>query len=270
MPPLVSVIMPVFNASRYLPEALESLAGQTFQDFEVVVVDDGSSDNSYEILQNFSKINLRIFRQQNAGVGAALARACEEAQGVFLARMDADDRAMPTRLERQVAFLQKNPEVGLLGTAISRINDLGNPLGNLFFPKDHNFICKRLIARNLFCHPTVIMRADLVSRAGGYNPSRRVLDDYDLWLRMVGISKMANLDEILLEYRVHSASESSCYQRNLLWRGISARWHAIRAGSYPIHSIIHLLPPLLYWMLPKFGVAVMRRLIEAQTPSRVF
>jgi glycosyltransferase involved in cell wall biosynthesis len=209
--PAISVIMPVYNAERYLAEALDSLLAQTFRDFEVILIDDGSTDDTVAILDRYSARDerIRLIRRPNTGLTKALNECLKLARGEFVARMDADDVCAPARLEKQVAYLRNHPDVVLLGGAYELIDGGGRFLRRVIQPQDDvtlQQIC--LTGRNPMCHPLAMMRREAILKAGGYDESYLVAQDLDLWLRLGEVGKLANLPDVLLQYRQHEDSVS--------------------------------------------------------------
>lgn len=210
-PPRVSVLMAVHNGARYLPEALRSILGQSFENFEFLIVDDGSTDASPGILIRAARQDPRIrliFRPQR-GLATSLNELLGEAQGEFLARMDADDIALPERLALQVDFLVRNPEVVCVGGASMMIDDAGRYLTTLYPPEtDQEVQAAALAGHTPINHPTAMMRRGAVRVVGGYDGSYPVAQDLDLWLRLGEIGALANLAVPVLKYRLHGKSLS--------------------------------------------------------------
>ena len=183
--PTISILLPVYNALPDLPRALRSLLAQTFTDFEIVAIDDGSTDGSGEMLEQYALADsrIRVFHQTNAGaLGKVLNRAAELARGQYLARQDADDASAPTRLEKQLAYLQKHPETGLCGTWAWYIDTELGPLFSLEIPDDHARLSRYLNkGLNPFVHGSIMLRTDIFQKIGGYRGSYS--EDFDLWLR---------------------------------------------------------------------------------------
>jgi GT2 family glycosyltransferase len=198
--PAVSVVMPARDAEPYVRRAIDSILSQTFADFEFVIVDDGSTDRTADIVAGYAMRDPRValVRRPHSGVAAALNEGCRLARGRYLARMDADDVSVPTRLERQVAFLDANREVGILGGNIHEFTESGPAPSVWRRPTEHHVIGWFLLFGNPIAHPTVAMRRDVFERVGPYRAG--ACEDYDLWLRAFAVTKMANLPSVLVEY----------------------------------------------------------------------
>jgi glycosyltransferase involved in cell wall biosynthesis len=211
VPPLVSVVMPTYNSERFLREAIESILNQTFEDFEFIIVADKSPDSSDVILDDFRERDARIkvFGQERIGLIASLNKGCRLAKGKYIARMDADDISLPQRLERQVQYLEEHPEIGVLGTGIRYIDEAGRLGKSVRNPKDPKLVKFYLHLENCIVHPSVMMRREPIERLGFYNPEAIHAEDYDLWTRAASVTRVSNLRDILLEYRVWSRGISS-------------------------------------------------------------
>src|SRR6056297_178877 len=169
--PKVSVLLSVYNGEKYLEKAISSILNQTFSDFEFIIIDDGSSDRSPEIIKSFNDNRIRYFKnEKNIGLVKSLNKGLEKMKGEYIARMDADDICKPTRFEKQVNFLNKNHEVGVLGTAMEIVDHKGSHISNQHFPKDHIIIFWKLFFETAVFHPTIMMRTNIVKKAGGYDP----------------------------------------------------------------------------------------------------
>jgi glycosyltransferase involved in cell wall biosynthesis len=210
MTPAVSVIMPVRNGEAWLGQGIASVLSQDFGDLELLAVDDGSDDGTPRILEQFSGADprVRVIHQAPLGIVAALNRAIAAARAPYLARLDADDRAMPERLGRQHAFMQANPEMVLLGSGAEKIDPSGAVIGRLSPPTEGAEL-KRILGRtNPFIHSTVMMRSAAAHKLGGYRAAFGAAEDYDLWLRMAEVGDIANLPDHLIQYRLHAANLS--------------------------------------------------------------
>jgi glycosyltransferase involved in cell wall biosynthesis len=211
--PQVSVVMPVYNAEKYVTEALESIIQQTFTDFELIVIDDGSADRSSTIIESYAKKDRRVVvhRQNNSGLIISLNRGCGLARGKYIARMDADDVSLPERFERQLDYLERHPHIGLLGSWIQDIGPNGEPGPVWPLPTAPAVIPWFLMFGNCIAHPSVMGRRELIQSLG-YRTEAKHVEDYDLWIRLSVISGVANLPDVLVKYRVLNQSVSS---RNL-------------------------------------------------------
>jgi glycosyltransferase involved in cell wall biosynthesis len=210
--PKVAVVMPVFNGETYLRAAIESILGQSFEDFELVVVDDGSTDGSPSIIKSYKDSRLRNYRQSNTGLALALNKGINLSRGAYIARMDADDISARTRLEVQYRFLQDHPAVGLAGTWIWVIDQNGKRLAEKKEPTTPEEIRREMMTYNCFNHGSVMFRKSVFEQAGGYSnvyPESQPVEDYALWLRILKYCDGANIPEYLYFWRQHTGSVSS-------------------------------------------------------------
>lgn len=207
--PRVSIVMPVYNAARDLRETIASVLAQSHRDFEFLVVDDGSSDASPEIVGEYGDPRIRHLRLGRSGFAAALNRGLDEARGEYVARMDADDVCLPQRLARQVAFMDAHPRLGLSGTDVETLPASGRPV-RWSFPTDPARLRAGLLFEPGVAHPTVIFRRAWLDRHGlRYDAAYPRVEDWDLWRRAAEHFELGNLPEVLLRYRVHDHRMSS-------------------------------------------------------------
>jgi len=198
-PVKVSVILPTFNGSRFVRDAIESIQQQDFQDWELIVVDDGSRDATEEIVKKLSLVDKRIRylkNQQNFGIQKSLNRGLQEARGEYIARIDDDDTWIdPEKIKKQVEFLDSHPAYVLVGTGTVVANEKGKELYRFLNLETDEEIRNRLLAKNCFTHSSVLFRKAAALKFGGYSedPSVRHIEDYDLWLKLGTIGKLANL-----------------------------------------------------------------------------
>lgn len=206
--PAVSVVMSIFDGGDYVEAAMQSLQQQTLRDIEIIVVNDGSSDGTAATLDRLAATDprMRVVHADNRGLAASLNAAAALARAPLLARMDGDDISHPDRLQRQLDYLQAHPDTDMLGTAADQIDDNGRVTGEVNVPLDHGAIVWEMMFSNPFVHATVMIRRRAFEAAGGYAPDMRVAQDFDLWSRMVGTCRFANLPDRLLQYRVHATS----------------------------------------------------------------
>jgi len=203
--PLVTVLMSVFNGETYLKKAIDSILKQSYSDFEFLIINDGSSDKTAEILEHEAKRDSRIkvIDQDNQGLVASLNYGLKKACGQLIARIDADDIAYPHRLEKQVAYMAEHPDLLALGSAITLIDDQGRTLKQIDYPTGTQEVRSAMMLGSKLAHPAVIMRREQVLQIGAYREACRHAEDYDLWLRLLELGEIDNLKEPLLYYRQH-------------------------------------------------------------------
>lgn len=237
--PAVSVIMPVHNGQLTLSEAVNSILAQTFGDFELIAIDDGSTDQSLSILKKFAAEDprVRIISRPNTGIAGALNDAISQSSGEFLARMDADDISLPLRFEKQIAYLQAHPAVVLLGSRVMLVEPFGTPLYETNHETENDKIAAELLRGVGWAvvHPVAMMRAEAVRAAGGYRADRVPIEDLDLFLRLSEIGAIANLPEVLLHYRQHleSTNHKRFHEQEAKKRVCVADAYVRRGSSLP-------------------------------------
>jgi glycosyltransferase involved in cell wall biosynthesis len=201
--PLVSVVLSVHNGGTDLPRAIETMMAQTFSDFELIAINNGSTDGSAAVLDGLSDPRVRVFHQENLGLAAALNRGLALSRGRYIARQDHDDWAAPTRLAKQVAVMEQNPDLALLGTR-AEIYVGDEPSGRSHdHPVDDAALRFELLFDNPFVHSSVMIRKAVLEEVGGYctDPARQPPEDYELWSRIARRHRLANLAERLMIYR---------------------------------------------------------------------
>ncbi|WP_343704632.1 glycosyltransferase [Chitinophaga sp.] len=231
--PAISVILPVYNSAAYLAATMESILSQTFGNFELIVINDGSTDNSASIIRSFTDSRIRYLEQPNSGLVATLNRGIAEARGQYLARMDGDDICLPQRFAKQAAWLDAHPQTAVVGCFVTFINEKGEETGA--WPEDRaNYtaaqIRQALPYLNCMAHPGIMARTAAM-RQYGYNPAQRHIEDYDLWLRMQANGEvMEKVPEALLLYRVHGTSITSHHlkKKNVFYKHFRCKWRFLK------------------------------------------
>jgi glycosyltransferase involved in cell wall biosynthesis len=202
--PAISVVIPVYNGADYLHEAVESILRQTWKDFELIIIDDGSTDNSVSIMESFNDPRIRVIsNSRNRGLEYCLNTGLRLARGSYVARMDCDDISLPSRLEKQFRFMETHKEVSVCGSYIELFGALS---GIEKHPLQHEEILCQLLFASPFAHPSIIMRKDFfVKNNIFYDESGAFTraEDYELWVRISSTCIFANLPEVLLKYRTH-------------------------------------------------------------------
>jgi glycosyltransferase involved in cell wall biosynthesis len=248
--PRVSVVLPVRDGAAHVAAAVESILGQTLADLELLVVDDGSTDATPAVLAGVRDARCRVLTVAAAGTAAALNHGIAHARGPLIARMDADDVALPERLARQLAFLERHADVGVLGTGWREQGPGGDVVEVAPPPADDAAIRRVLPRRNPMAHPTVVMRRAAGDAVGWYDARLPVVQDYDLWLRLASRTRFANLPEPLL-IRTFSTAMTSLARDDLrLATEVRVKWAALRRGDLPATAAVHLLRPVLVRLLP--------------------
>lgn len=270
--PAISVALSVYNGAAFLAPAIESVLAQTFTDFEFLLLDDGSQDATRAIADGYAARDprIRVISRPNCGLVASLNQLFAEARAPLVARLDADDICRPERFARQYAFLAQNPAHGLVGAGTRYIDADGQPAPNtpLVRPTTHEEFLANLEDGPLVCHSAVMVRRDLVRAAGGYRPAYLHAEDYDLWLRLSRMTRLHNLPEHLLDYRV---SPGQISERHLITqsRNAAIAWLAHRCvldGRADPTAGLAALPALdaLDGLLGSGSAAYVRRRIVAR------
>ena len=240
--PLVTVVMAVYNTEAYVGEAIDSILHQSFRDFELIVVDDGSTDSTAAILDGYADSRIvRLSQQPNMGLSVARNRAFEIARGKYIAIQDADDVALPHRLARQVEFLESHPEVGVLGSAMQLMDASGKPIGVKRFPASHGHLRWRLCFTSPIADTAAMMRRTLLAQVGTYDPMMRFGQDYDLWRRVSFVTLLANLPDVLVFNRQHAASTLRKYMhstyRDYVTESCRLYWSEVLGEDVPFELI---------------------------------
>lgn len=249
--PKVSIIMSVRNGENYLDEAVTSIFRQTYTDFEFIIIDDASTDKTPSILKKFKDERIKIFiNKKKKGLTKSLNIGLSKARGKYIARMDHDDVARSDRLFQQVRILDKDEQIGVIGSWVKLINNQGKQLGILKFPVNHKAIIRNIFANNPLRHSTVLFRKELVQKYGFYDDKLDGAEDYDLWLRLVKHTKFANLSLPLVKYRLHHDRVSEIEEKKVLWSAVNARIKAIIRYGYSFTKIGYLLIPVVSLAMP--------------------
>lgn len=207
--PEVSVILSVYNGENYISESLESILNQTFRDFELIIINDGSTDGTSAIIKSYPDpriINLE--NEKNIGIARSSNKGLRIARGKYIAIMDADDISLPERFQKQFKILENNPDIGVCGTWISVIDKNGTWMKNICYPTSSKVISCSLLFYDCFANPSTMFRKKIIEEIGEYDPGFIAAMDYDLWTRSIGYYTFSNIPEFLLKYRMHGQNIS--------------------------------------------------------------
>jgi glycosyltransferase involved in cell wall biosynthesis len=210
--PVVSVIIAAYNATNYIEESINSILGQTISDFELILIDDGSTDNTLAVIEKYAQIDARIVvvSQKNAGPASARNVGISMAKSQWIAILDADDIALPERLEQQLEFVTANPDTVLLGTGCIEIDENGGFLKTHRYPTNHGFLIRHLERQQAFPpHSSCLYHTETVRRLGGFNKNFIQSEDADLWLCLSEVGHIACLPQPMVKLRKHSAGISN-------------------------------------------------------------
>ena len=272
--PAISVAMSVYNNADYLALAIESILAQRFEDFEFLILNDGSTDDSAAIIDRYAAQDPRIraIHRENKGLIVSLNQLLEEADAPIIARMDGDDIADPDRFGRQIAFLNENPDYGVTSCWSHDIDGDGNPyaVSGKEPPITHEDFLAAIDDGPLLCHPSTMYRRDLVLQVGGYHAAFKHCEDYDLWLRLAAVTKLGSIPERLMHYR-HTVGQVSSRHIVVQQYGVAVSWFALKereAGRPDPTETLADLPPL-DGLDALFGCPGMDRAVIARLAPRI-
>lgn len=253
--PLVSIILPVFNGQKTLNRAIDSVLNQTHQNFELIIIDDASTDHSRDII-NFYLFDPRIkliVNEKNLHIVRSLNRGLDEASGDFIARIDADDYWVKEKLKLQLTLFEKQADIYLCGTSAYLISDQGKMLRKKYFNQGEKRTqeeIKRLIPRrNPFCHSSVMFRSSLLTEIGVYNPKYKHCEDYEFWIRVIEKYPSIILKEKLVFYQISKSMISKTHFIEQLFFLIVVRFKAIKTFKRYAYLPIWFFDLIVYYPL---------------------
>ena len=261
--PRISIVLPVYNGSKHLKKTLESIAQQTQTDWELIAIDDASTDKTYAMLVDFKQSCqncVTILQQQkNVGITASLIRGIQIARGEYIARIDSGDTFLPEKLEKQLFFLESHPEYGIVGTNGIQISIETKKEKKINLPIENDEIQTIILKKNPFLHSAIMLRKHIYETAGGYNKTILFTQDYELWFRILRITKGANLPEYLCVRLIDTQdSISNKKHKKQIWYGIKVRWSYISKRN--LMQYHYLVIPLLRFLVPKkIKIAILKK-----------
>ncbi len=227
--PRISVIMPVYNTERYLKEAIDSILNQTYENFELIAIDDGSKDTSGKILDHYASIDKRVIvvHQENSGIVKTLNRGIEMARGEFIARMDGDDISFATRFEKQLEVLDAHSDVVLVAGSFEIIDEEGEYIYREVVPVRDRDIKRSMLLRNPIAHGSVTFRKAACEKVGMYSDAFGPTEDFELWSRLATVGTFAALEESIFRWRINTrgiSSNNNKLQLEIMKRHTAALW----------------------------------------------
>ena len=247
--PAISIIMSVYNGESLLGRSIESILSQSFSDFEFIIINDGSTDSSLEVMLKYGKSDDRlvVIDQTNIGLTKSLNRGIRFSRGNYIARMDVDDISYKQRLEKQYEFLERNKDFVLVGGQRVIRDEINNAYYRDTLPITPAEIRKVAVARNPFFHSLVMFRKDVLISVGTYNEKYRYVQDYELWSRIIHKYNSANLSEVLGEKLINGQTIS--FRNDIKFRrnycSLMARFQIIKRGGYPALYYKYLFRPFV-------------------------
>lgn len=259
--PPISVICSVYGQAHYLNHAIRSILNQSFKDFEFIIVDDHSQDNSIDVINQFKDNRIILIKNnQRLGLTKNLNQALKIAKGKFIARIDADDIAYKNRLETQYIFLINNPEIAGCGCWAIIINNENKKIGEKKMLCDYQDIKKNIIKFNPFIHSSLMIRKEIYHANDNYNNKFLLAQDYDLLLKIVKKNKIINIPKYLISYRQNPYGLSYKKMKKSLFYALKARYYAITKYHYPKWNILYLIKPLFSYLIPvNFKMAILKK-----------
>lgn len=255
--PFVSVFIPVYNSEKFLSQAIESVLSQTYNNFELIIIDDGSTDKSYQISKKYLKLDsrIRLFKNdKNMGVGFTFNRAIGESKGNFIARMDSDDVMVCNRLEKQIDFMKKNRDIVCLGSWMKEINEKNEIIGERITPLFHRQIYEKMFYEMAIQNPSLMINKNLVPENFEWCKTDGILDDLDLLFKLLQFGKFANINDYLMLYRIHDNNLSLKNIEKTFNEALLIRKKAVTSCGYTPTikaKIISLVEQLAIKYLPK-------------------
>ena len=253
MQPLVSIILPNYNSAKFILECLNSISLQTYKNWELIIIDDGSTDLSSQMILDYlksMKTECKLIIKSHIGLPSCLNLGIELAKGKYIARIDADDIMVISRLEKQVAFLEGNPTIGICGSNAIEIEECGKTISMIEMPETHIEIKEKLTSMNPIIHPSVMIRKELFNLIK-YNNDYPSPEDYELWTKLESKTKFHNLQEPLIKKRYHSSQVTLQINKRFIYKTFKIRIiYALKKKKYldALKSLLGIISTLI----PKF------------------
>ena len=272
---LVSVIIATYNREKLIMEAINSVLAQTYQNFEIIIVDDGSTDNTRDLIESINDPRIKYIYQENAGCAAARNTGIDNANGEYIAILDSDDLWLPKKLEKQIQFMNTHPEVGVCGTLAENI---GTTHYNAWFPSKHEDIKAALLFDGCMTHSSVMMHKELLDKFNiRYNCNLQTSEDYDLYLQLLDITEFYTIPEILVQYRLHSNNMGFVCNNSIKHIHFIIRHKLINLGMNPSNEEMEVLDAIRIRAFDKINIktykifnSLLPKIIDANKKSKIY
>lgn len=262
--PLVSVIMPVYNGMPFLKQATKSILEQTYKNFEFIIIDDSSTDNTFQYLNRLKDKRIKLIKnKKNLGLAASLNIGLKIAKGNYIARMDADDVSLPNRFEEQIKFMTQNPSIDLCGTWVDLIDEKGMKIGEKKYPIKSDQVKNAITWYTAVVHPTYMAKNSFFKKLGGYRLNFDFAEDYDLLARAKNNFKIANIPQKLLLWRLQNKRRSRFYMAKMDKLDLKIKIESLERDGMSISGFVAIIKKLiLIYLLPlplKFKIATLSK-----------
>jgi len=258
--PLVSVVMPAYNAEKYISEAIESILNQSFKDFEFIIVNDASTDGTSSIIKKYAELDNRIIilnNEKNLNIAKSRNKGVEKATGKYIVTMDSDDRALPNRLQEQYDYLNLHKDVSISIGNINVMDENGVFQYTREYPKEDMELRSKVYKFNPFPNPTIMCRREVYEKVGKYDNQYVPIDDFDFWLRAGVYFKFGNCDKIVLNYRIAKKSASHSKIRRTEKITFKLRWKAFKLGyKFTLGDFVFNVFHLISYLLLPSGIKI--------------
>ena len=253
MTPTISVLLPVYNGQTHLKQAIDSILNQSYQDFELIIVNDGSTDGTLDLIRSYSDKRIVLINQKNIGLSGALNRAIKESRGRYLARQDHDDVSLPMRFEEQLRLMEAK-SLDFCGCNILMIDEAGNPMQRVDMPNTPDLITITMACTVPFAHGSVMMRKAFVAQHSLRYQEWSSAEDYELWSEAYRLgAQFGNVDKVLFHYRDFSGSLSKIFTKNIQKHAHQLRRSFVKTNTRAVNAAINDLLPLQNHLKPRFA-----------------
>ncbi len=261
--PFFSIVMSVYNGKEYIDQCIQSILDQNFTDFECIIIDDASTDNSLDLLQKYTDKRIKIVKnEKNLGLPCSLNKGIKRAIGKYIARIDIDDWWDHSKLREQYNFLQENPEYGVVGTNGWQVNEKGKIEKKIIRPRTDKEIKKYLIKKCPLIHASVVIDKKLLINYGKYKPDFDYCEDYELWLRLYKHTKFYNLQKTLVYKRTYDNNRSALKWKRMVWTSIRVKLHHYKKLGVSWYMYIPLFGYFMKLLLPTKTKLWKRKLLK--------